>query len=503
MIGLFNSSSSFSLPALNVLKQLADSIYISFGDNPYLEPVNIPDYVDTGDSTDGLITVANGRFNSTYLNRADINNFYIEPGDYSSQGRVTLTESGTEAIPRTLSLHDGANTHPASLSEAENANIALEFIGSYWTVTRVSAYRRMYTDTYDGGIFLFQRFCSNNILDRVYTVDGGYMTRFKHQANYNTVQRCYTDTPSDNLFPLDVSQHMLVDWYSGMMIEGTKFILNESRNFKFFKLHDSEGTPGEDEPAYNGTIIDSNITWFDSDTYADKDGTPNPNGKYSMSEQGFGGFKKGSIDINNPVIFSNNIGWGGQPTHDDPSGVLSSGAPGMLVCYLGTKYVNLYGNMQIGTSNGINVADRYDEEYGNTGITITENILYQLGKTDETSETHTGSARLSQAYQLNYHDNLIKEPRGAYARVEWNFAGCKFENNTIVDMDLPIYYANNNYPVYGLDPDDLNTYLTGAQADAIYTEDYTFTYLKYTTSPQQTTIPKVLRPDQTRTLNEA
>ncbi len=469
--------------------------------NQYIKNISIPLYVDTGDDTDGLITEANGRWNSTYLNRTDIANFYVEYGDYIPKGRIVITKSGTATIPRTISFHNGNDLHPGMIDESLLANVAFELDNaSYWVFDRLASMNCNFLgDITNGASMQLSPGSSNNIINRAYFHNHTLAISIRRNCNDNTVQNSYLNSVREDAEALDNSNIMLTDGRNGTQhIRDTHIVNNEARNFKLVKLHDSEGSAND--IYFNNTVVDSNIEHYDSEIYSDSDGTPNPTGNFCLVETGTG-VKSGSDVANEPVIYSNNIKWGGKATAKIP-GLSSPGAGGIMV-YMGVRYFHGYGNMYFGIDSGITLADKYDQERGSWDAEVYENILYQIGaRTPQTAEG--ASLSCSMAEDMNVHNNLVKEPRDTdyWAKVKYNFENNYFGMNDVVDATTGLEYSGNHFVVDGVDP-DTNVYMTGAQSDAIYTKDYTFTYMKFTNSPQQTTIPKVLKPDQERPLNEA
>jgi len=460
--------------------------------NQYLQPVDIPEY-DPNDASLCLIP-DDYPWSSETLNNEACQHFYVRPGDYLDAGRVVITVSGTEDERRTISLYNGNDLHPGQMEEDEMANVVLRLTGaSYWVIDRMSTMHNSYTSRQHGaGSFALDRGSSHNIFNRIYTTDVDYFMQIRHEAHDNTIQNSYFNGVSDVGLNLDISFITLMDWVSGPMeIFDTKIINNEFRNFKALKLHDEEGN---NDPRYNGTIVDSNVFWFDGRVYCDEDGTRNPNGVWARVECDPVGIKEGSLDPEHPVIISNNVYWGGKPTYPNPDDHLSDPAPGFSTCYLGSSDVHFLNNLVIGTPNGITIADRYDEERGTWRVEIAHNIFYQCGKTAQTAVRFSSPLRCSQAEEMNVHHNLIKQPRGDWAKVQYNFYNNYFGENDVVEMDEPMVYQDNREPVEGIRPTDTNHYYSLEEGNAIYTKDYVVRYFKFTNHPETMVIPNVLKP---------
>lgn len=278
----------------------------TFATSSYLEQINIPAY-NASDPTHVLITEANGKWTDAVLNNLSYKHFYIEPGDYTATV-IALTSSGTDNDRRTLSLHNGNDTHPASLPDNEVANVTFHLNGaSYWTFDRLSNVDKQINRT-----LVISDHSTHNILNR-YHLRGFYDgIRINGQSHYNTIQNSYIhyapDAARDN--QRDAIGIVLHDCFDGQDIagstlEGTKIINNDISNatdeIQLYHLEIADGFPG--------TIIDSNRIWKDSEIACDEDGTPNPNGGYMITENNVD-TKHGSPDSNRPVIFSNNILWG-------------------------------------------------------------------------------------------------------------------------------------------------------------------------------------------------
>lgn len=502
MISQFHTSNTFSLSAILALQTWADENLIDY-QNPYVKDVSIPEY--TGADNQFLIDTVAKFTEATFADTA-IQHFYIVPDDYSAQGKITIADSGIDSARRTLSLYNGDTLHPGmAANDAARANIALLIQADYWTISRMSCIDVDYSnDATGGGTITIDTTSSYNIIDRLYSSNGGYPIRIKANARYNTIQKCYFDTPSALASTQDNSHVMVADWggdANGFYTTFNTLVLCEGKNYKMIKFHDDGFVP---PPQFNGSVVDSNIIWYDEESRTDGSGNLDPLGEYCNVEADGIEFKSGSDNASERITVSNNIYFSGRPI--DPTFEPALGSQiSMSTAYRGAYYIDYVGNMAFDAVSGIVLADADDDStYGTDGCTATENICWDMGLRAGAGTGFSAGFRISSSHDFSITDNLFKDPLDEYAYVWYNNPSgtSVFNNNNIVNKDLDIRDTNNSPDVTGVNPIDTNNTYNTASGNAIYTEDYTFTYQKYTNNPIQKTISNVLKPNQVRPLNE-
>lgn len=341
--------------------------------NPYLEPIDIPAY-NSSDPSHLLITVANNKWTSTNLNNTSYKHFYVEAGNYSGS-TIILTADGTSGDRRSISLSNGNNIHPASLSEALQANIRIKFNGaSYWDIDRMSNINQ----TTQTDIFWFYGGSTHNVINRLNYKNfySGIIiaASLSNPNNYNTVQNSYLDSMT---YAGRISDNVAIALYnssiSGLRTVGSKFINNEIRNSgDGIQLVVSDSGRVSDV-AFDGTIIDSNKIWVEDILYYDdlisKGGALDPKGMYSLSENALD-LKAGSADANNPVVVTNNIFWGFRKNADD-------GDPGTCFNLMyGSDNVVIENNIMFNAQRGIAINKEVTDTYSATNLSIKNNIFY-------------------------------------------------------------------------------------------------------------------------------
>jgi len=457
--------------------------------NPYLKTVTIPPY-DSTNATHMLLTPAT--WNETNLNTAGVYYFYLEPGVYA--GRPNLTTSGTISQRRYITINDAnSGVHPAAVASANRAMIAVKFLSSYWTVSRVAGTaNEAFMINGEKGSFCFNdggtNACDSNIVDQCYEENGFVFASLQHNANNCTIQKCYWNGSHSNFFTYDDAYIMLGATWSPSNINTMNFHLldNDAKNYKLIKLHDDDGTPTNIRN-FEGYIAYGNNNWYDADVYCDSDGTPNPNGIYSFAETGWGGIKQGSTNPANRILLEDNWLSGSKPTYPSAPAYLSSPYPGFTLVYLGSKYVDLVKNFIYDCPSGLGITS-------NTGsleaedITATGNIIVGCGG----SPTNATSMRLQACKNVTMDNNLVKDAVYDASVVQYagTYGGNSFSNNTIINQDLPLNWDGSQCA--GLTGGDTTVYLTSSQGATNYPYDYTRTLSRYSGSPFTIVLQNVL-----------
>ncbi|MEQ9303974.1 MAG: hypothetical protein RJQ14_08665, partial [Marinoscillum sp.] len=115
------------------------SIAMSYAQS-YEESLTIPVY-NASNSEMGMIT-SPANFSSV-INTSGKRIFFIQPGDYSSLGTVTIDEDGTSSNPRWLIYYDPNNptdytTHPVDMDPSDYVTFGrMNLEGEYWRLDRI------------------------------------------------------------------------------------------------------------------------------------------------------------------------------------------------------------------------------------------------------------------------------------------------------------------------------------------------------------------------------
>ena len=457
------------------------STTISEVSNSYLEPVNIPTY-DSNNPSHLLITLSNGKWTSAYLNNLSYKHFYIEAGDYSAS-TIILTADGTSGDRRTISLHNGNDTHPAALAESLQANVRLKWNNAdYWSIDRLS-----HIDGANSDVNWFYNGASNNIVNRLNMKRYYYGITISHQSNYNTIQNSYIDhmthagRASDN-----VGIALITSGATDVITVGTKIINNDIRNAgDGIQLVISVVGSAID---YAGTIIDSNMIWFDNDIYTNGAGVYDPNGEYMAAENAMD-FKTASQDSANPVIVSNNIMWGARSS--DPV-ILGNGQGSLSVSHGDhTKHLKIRGNIYHDSHSAHGTAGTMTE------LEFTNNIVFNMNAPNPGERFLEMGFHYDGTTTIIENNSYIDADTGNWFNYKTQSSLSSFNNNVVIDItaiNTPKasaaevtgnYYYNSvkKLPKTGTEFVDIgNTNMS----------DYTYKYERFTSSPKSKILKGVI-----------
>lgn len=476
--------------------------------NKYLEPVDIPAY-DPNDSTHVLITPTNGMWNESVLNNLSYKHFYITPGNYLGS-TIWLRSAGTENDRRTLSLYNPSNptndTHPGALPDNEQANCKFSITDQahYWTIDRLSNLddpSTSYAVTIFGGAdyTILNRLHIRNAYKGIYIYPG---------SDFNTVQNCYLDTATHAGRVNDaLGVGIRHDGAAFSEVLATKIINNDIRNYG-----DGIQLIKKDVGATNfeGTIIDSNRIWIDSDIYTNGDWSTNgynAGGKYAVAENAID-VKAGSDNAANPVIISNNICWGYREI-DTTTGQNSIAGVPINVSYQETKNIIYDSNIVFDSEWGMHLMN-----LTGTGSKIINNIMFDIGHItpsipkfpngrdvwvfsiprESTINSSTG-VLIGNNSIINTGVNPTTGGRALYA---WTNADVmELNNNLFIDTinihgdyasnsrDNNWYYNHAGAKLSGTNENDMSS--TNPQMG-----DYTFVYEQFTSQPKTKTLAGVI-----------
>ena len=434
-------------------------------ENPYLEPVNLPKC----DANNPEVQFIRSTADWSKINYSSKRIFCVSPGDYRSLGNIKLTVSGIADKRRYIVLNNENDIHPGKLAEAERFIIdSMKVYGSYWIFDRMAIeHGADYRLRLEEG-------ASFNIINRFYGNDIAGAIVIGHLAHNNTIQNSRFENQRDPGYDGPVAVQIM-DWgVKELEVHNTKVINNEFYNqndgFQIVRTAvDGHTKPWQDVNA-EGTILDSNL--FHKDV---------PYMENAIDLKG------GSLNPNNPVIISNNVMWGYRKHPDYVSGSYGSGKTAILAHH-DPKNIHFINNIIFDSDEAIRAASdgpRSGFSKAFVDSIIENNVFYKCGG--------NGRYAIFMASSINLHMNnnyYIKSQHDEgyiYANTG------TFNNNKVA---LP-YGGNITFDVH---PDYPNSSSFQDGMDATQTVsnetlgDFIFTWDKFTNSPQQITLPKVMAP---------
>lgn len=460
----------------------------------YLEPVNIPAY-DSNNPSHLLITVSNGKWTSANLNNVSYKHFYVEPGNYSGS-TITLTADGTAGDRRSISLYNGNDIHPASLSESQQANVRLKWNNAdYWTIDRLSN-----IDMSSNDVDWFYNGSSHNIVNRLNMMRYYYGVRVLHNSNYNTIQNSYFDhmTHAGRLSDNVAIALTTAGQGDGTTIIGTKMINNDFRNagdsIQLVRFSDGQVVD------YAGTTIDSNMMWYDGDVYTNGDYSSNgynPNGEYQIGENALD-FKRGSNDLNNPVVVTNNIMWGYKEGDDTAGGSWTAGAGKAITLHFGVKNFVFENNIIFDSQTMIGVSSLDPITTGAiNNASFKHNIFYRSGQSNPDNR-NIYSLYFYYSKDMKFENNTIVDfttgggSSAWFFRFENSYSGNTFKKNVVIAANGTSSangnaISDNHYYDSSSSLGGTNNTDYGTASEASMT-DYTFAYKRFTAAPKQKTL---------------
>lgn len=408
------------------------------GQSVYTQAVFIPNY-DAANSEHFLIrTTADW----SHINDSDKRCFYVKPE--AGCATTIITADGRAEAPRSISLHNRNDTHPAQLTENEQANVRLVFNDAhYWVVDRMSSidYNTL------GCGFIIENNSGNIILNRLHLTgffDGVGITG-TNQAPYTsdiTIQNCRFDQMTPKGIDGDAVAIILTggpSWNTPGTIVNTKILNNEIKNcndgIQTLKMPQFCGK-GNYYVDYPGTIIDANHIYVDSTLYTDGNGSYDPDGLWALTENAID-LKGGSSDPNNPMIISNNYMWGYRRT--DTIGGGSGSWGGALCGHYHVENLKIENNVLFDSNQAIAFSDTYGTTpYSIENGLIRGNIIYNIGFD---TKRRTGWSNLFfYSKNVSFVENTIigvNKPSYSYKQSRW-FTCNESEENLNVSGNLII-----------------------------------------------------------------
>lgn len=379
---------------------------------------------------DIVLTAADAPRLQTLLNDPSLRVFCAEPGDYRSAGLVIVFASGSEGARRYLRFH-AADVRPA-LHRAERAIFeSLRFRGSWWVVQGITVQPR----TAERSTWFLGIEAGDHNVVEYNLVDGiDYPNIGMHSGIH--VAGFQGDPATHNVIRWNVvrrgNQRRLGVDYNGVVINlgkaaGEDNDFNQILDNEIYDWGDGVALHAGDENCQppgqaHGTLIDGNDIYITPDKRANCDGTPNPQGECSCSENAVELKQDPGPDPALWTRVTNNRVWGFRPTASPSCG--GSGSNGAAI-QAGTEcvaHVLVAGNVVTDASMGVKPA--------NTGWVITGNLIHDVGR---------GIFPVPNTRGLLVEFNTIVRSDHAY---DDNASDTKTSCNAVID-DLGLYRGGN------------------------------------------------------------
>ncbi len=485
------------LSFLSILSFSACGAGASQSSSQYEASINIPKY-NANDSAHVLITENNGNWNEDVLNDLTKQHFYIKPGKYhktvaNKTYAINIRSSGTEDKRRTLSLHNGNDTHPAALPDNQVADVLFYFVAgaNYWTIDRMANLDRNLNPS-----LRFIDGASHNIVNRWHLRNFKYGVTVRPSCNYNTVQNSYLNQMThEGRMKDNVAMAIHDARTTGSRIVGTKFINNDIRNSNDGVQLVVGGSATDVQ--YPDTIIDSNHIWVDKNIYTNGDYATNgynPKGKYMIAENAIG-LKTGSNDPTRPVIITNNIMWGYRKGDETADGSFSGSNHGVsFASQDNAANIKLHNNIFFDSVRAATIV-------GGLNWDVRHNIFTQINKVNPL-DVKTYGVLVSVAKNVKVEENTFVDIQPRSSGAGYFFAynesvNSPFSRNVAIDSTGTTSSFGNkadgnffyNAPSVRLNGINDRVFSTSAEAKM---EDYTFRYERFTAAPKQKTLKGVI-----------
>lgn len=475
--------------------ELAFQLAFADEENMYLEEVIIPAY-DALDPTHLLITTVNGEWTQTNFDEGTpYRHFYIEAGDYGAT-KINLNAVGTTRGEYTLSLHNGNDIHPASLLDAEQADCFFYIYGSHWTVDRVSAFGEK--DGSNPSLRVVGG-ANNNIVNRWHCKDFKYGYQVYNRIgswgmnNYNTLQNSYiheqVDVIAGTAFD-GIAMNLYAYGTDTIDTIGNKFVNNDVRNCGDAFQSTRTANNGDNTKNGEGTIVYNNRAWLTTDVYRDSDGTLNPLGEYSQTEEAID-LKFGSENPLNPMIIEKNMAFGFRAPIKDGA---SANSPIPFFTHFGVR--NFKMNYNVSVENGGLISLISAEDYEAIG-----NISADTNLINPNDLSFRNAIHLSNATRGDVNENVVRNHAtstngsGDAIGTAGSLLNSLDSNIIISSKDVVIGTTDTitNTWLYNHTGSDAgettNVYATEAEANM---SDFAFEYERYTTTPKIKIVKGVL-----------
>jgi hypothetical protein len=341
--------------------------------------------------------------------------FCVEAGDYRSAGALLLSASGAESSRRFLRFHatDGVRS---AVHRSERAIFeSIRVHGSWWVVQGISVQP---VDPDTTWFFAIQG-GDHNVLERS-LVDGSEHANVLPQVGIYVGGRGY-DPGTHNVVQTNVvrsgnASRISMD-YAGIVIPvglaaGVDNDFNKILDNEVSDWGDGIALAGfsetcEDPGQPHGTVIDGNDVYITAAKRVDcVDGTPDPDGDCSCSENGIDVKPDPGADPEAWTRVTNNRLWGFRPTRSPSCGGTGSHGQAIAAGNSCAGHVVVAGNVVLDSSGGITVA-------GQSWI-VAGNLFHEVRVPGDSTVGGTAVAPLRLASDLQVQFNTIVGVDKAY-----------------------------------------------------------------------------------------
>lgn len=349
--------------------------------------------------------------------------FCVKAGNYQSKVIEIKNISGTKNSPKYIILDNRDNSHPAQLDANLLANVNLRFENSnYWIIDRMSAVGSKKTPL----LFLNS---SNNIVNRHFIDNSLKGIIIRDASHNNTIQNSRVQNMSEFGRKDDMTCILLHPRDNQTEIKNTQIIHNELHNCNdgFQALWRSGMSVN-----YEGLVLYANDISVDSSLYTNCNGSKNPNGECSYSENAID-IKMGSKNSNNKILIKRNNLWGFRKADTTNSKLADAGAA--IVVHYGVKNLQISENTIFDSTIGIISVDREDASYAMFDSQISDNFISGILKYP---------LIVNEAFNILISKNIIVDSSNEKWLTLDESKNISIQNNKIVNSIYEIAYKSSS-----------------------------------------------------------
>ena len=406
--------------------------------------------------------------------------YFINPNDYSGAGNINITSSGNSSNRRYIILNDKYDIHPAKLLETERAIVRLHFNwASFWIVDRMASTWGPNTDWYEP--LLFYNGATDNIVNKLYVYNMYRGITIRHLSHRNTIQ--------NSRFENQTLQGRKDDRVGGIALAGKA--RNQDGTVYDTIICDNEIKNTLDgiqliwrnwvTRIYDGTIIDNNLIWVDSDIYTNKvGGTDGVGWDYSYSEDAID-IKRASINPDKPLIISNNKMWGFRKCAND-------GDPGTWISLTSySQNTKIYNNIIFDSFRSL------QSHAWSPNLEFKNNIVYDTDKVPFDYNATSFFVYNSVNFQID-NNTFVSNNDNVSVQFETNTGVPYFRKNLFVNNVIANRHSNSSLNASDNYFYDTPNWIKGvgdvnvSSTSEAKMSDYSFQYDIFTNSPKQKTL---------------
>jgi len=481
---------------------------ISNAQSLYEEAVSLPTY--NANNSEMFLIDSNADW--SHINDPDKKYFFVIPGNYSSMGNTSYTDShgrieikasGTATNKRYIILHNGNDTHTGKLNRNQLAKVRFVLQdANYWVIDRMAYWESPKPESpieiKNSDHNIINRYFIHNVGSGIYVFPG---------SDYNTIQNCRIERNDLYIAHDRAGIGLYNNAQNNISIKNTKVLNNEVYNFVdgFQTIRRNENSASNCN--FEGTIVDHNHFYIDNTIYTDGHGNHDPNGNYAYAENGMD-LKVGSENPTNPMIISNNIMWGFRQSdltlHNGFDFDLGDSGAVMPMHYNINNTI-IRNNISFDSAEGFSISDP-KAGYSMRNSIIKDNIFYNIKKlfiymdyADNVTFTNnlckeitmtsvpTNNiywSRFHHSSNLNFSENMLVNTGDSRSRVsEGNSLSTFSVIHNAYYQSSPSEIANSTDIILKADP-------------TLDYDDFVFFTDRHTNNPRKITIPKIIAPKQ-------